>query len=445
MPAAASPKSADLARRLQQLSKTDAAYWAFSEKDDRDYVHSLFHYPAMMVPRMQRVLLEECIVWDPSIATVYDPFVGSGTVLTEAMFAGRSFIGTDINPLAILISQAKAGPFDTPTYERSLVNVLRRVERDNSDDVDVDFLGRDKWFEPKVLVALCKLRRSIDRCADVRIRRFWWVVLAEVTRLVSNSRTSTVKLHMRPREEIDARTNDAIGLFSYTARRSVDVMRAQIELLAERQLLDGSLYIHDVDLRVADARSELGRGADLLMTSPPYGDNHTTVTYGQAAYLPLQWVRRADVDADGRPEYFTNTAAIDSASLGGCRIKAMQGVEQLLDRSAGFRKTIDALADLPRDRAQRVAVFFKDFDQALDQMLGVVRPGGLMVWTVGDRSVGGFRVPLAAILRQLIGDRAELVAMLERNIPQARKRMPTRNSITSTMGNESILVLRRSG
>ena len=441
---APSPRPEDLAHRLQELSRADNAYWAFSEKDDRDYVHGLFHYPAMMVPKMQRVLIEECLAWDPSISTIYDPFVGSGTVMTEAMLAGRDFVGTDINPLAILISQAKAGLFDITTFERSLRKVLERVERDGSEVVDVDFPGRDKWFEPQVQVALSKLRRSIDRCSDVRVRRFWWVVLAETTRLVSNSRTSTVKLHIRPRAEIEARTNDAIVTFGYIGRRSVRVLGTQADLLAERQLLDDGAYIGNIDLRVADvAKATLDMKNDLLVSSPPYGDNHTTVTYGQAAYLPLQWVRRSDVDAKATPEYFTNTAAIDSASLGGCRINAMAGVEPLLDRSAGLRTTLDQLASQPRDRAQRVAVFFTDFDRALNQILDAVRTDGLMVWTVGDRSVGGLRVPLAAILRQLIGDRAELVTVLERTIPQSRKRMPTRNLITATMGNEQILVLRK--
>jgi site-specific DNA-methyltransferase (cytosine-N4-specific) len=443
MSAVVTPRSEILARRLEELSRADHAYWAFSDKDDRDYVHGLFHYPAMMVPKMQRVLIEECLAWDPSIRTIYDPFVGSGTVMTEAMLAGRDFVGTDINPLAILISQAKAGLFNIATFERSLRKVLERVERDQSDTADVEFPGRDKWFEPKVQVALSKLRRSVDRCSDVRVRRFWWVVMAETTRLVSNSRTSTVKLHIRPRAEIEARTNDAVATFGCIARRSLRVLGTQAELLAERQFLDDGVYSGSIDLRVADvAAVPLGRQADLLVSSPPYGDNHTTVTYGQAAYLPLQWVRRSDVDAKARPDYFTNTAAIDSASLGGCRINAMAGIDSLLDRSAGLRTILDHLASQPRDRAQRVAVFFKDFDQALNQLLAAVRTGGLMVWTVGDRSVGGVRVPLAAILRQLVGERAELVTLLERTIPQGRKRMPTRNSITATMGTEQILVLR---
>lgn len=437
-------KADRLAGRLEALAREDHEYWAFHEKDDRDFVHGIFHYPAMMVPRMQRVLIEECLLWDADIQTIYDPFVGSGTVMTEAMLAGCDFVGTDINPLAILISQAKAGHFDIAVYERSLLSLLRRVDEDATDVVDVVFPGLDKWFEPVVQVGLSKLRRSINRCRDVRERRFWWVVLGETTRLVSNSRTSTVKLHMRPPHEVLNRSHDAVTAFRNAAQRSLALLSAQAELLAERRLLDDHCYTGEINLQVADVTTmDLGRQVDLLVTSPPYGDNHTTVTYGQAAYLPLQWIRRSDLDVSGRPDYFVNTAALDSASLGGCRINAMAGIDDLLDRSAGLRHTLDRLVDQPRDRAQRVAVFFKDLDRGLDRMVQAVRPGGLMVWTVGGRSVGGVRVPMAAILRQLIGSRAEVVTILERRIPSTRKRMPTRNSVTATMGDEQILVLRR--
>ena len=37
---------------------------------------------------------------------------------------------------------------------------------------------------------------------------------------------------------------------------------------------------------------------DLLVTSPPYGDNRTTVPYGQHAFLPLQWVELSDIGKD---------------------------------------------------------------------------------------------------------------------------------------------------
>ena len=62
----------------------------------------------MMVPQMVRDLLAP---FAQRGTHVYDPFAGSGTALTEAMMKGLDFSGQDINPLAVLLCQAKTIPF----------------------------------------------------------------------------------------------------------------------------------------------------------------------------------------------------------------------------------------------------------------------------------------------------------------------------------------------
>lgn len=439
----ANTKSIDLlAQQFQTLAEADAEYWAFENKADRDLVHDLLHYPAMMVPRLQRELMAECASWDPGIQTIFDPFVGSGTVLTEAMLLGKDFVGMDINPLAVLACRAKSELFDIGLLRRELRLLLSNIHADRSSSIDVTFTNRDKWFTEGVCVGLSKLRRAILNRRNPQVRRFWWVALAETVRLTSNSRTSTVKLHLRPESEIENRP-DPIVRFEELAARNITMLEEKQRLLAERQLLSEDRYVHEVAVRVGDCRATADREHDLLVTSPPYGDNHTTVTYGQASYLALQWIARSDIGQKVPDDAFVNTHALDTASLGGSRKDAMVGAEPALDRSAALRRTIDQLRDQPRDRPTRVCAFFRDFDKALDAILPQIRSGGLMIWTVGDRSVGGLRVPFAPILRQLIGPRAELVTLIDRRIPSSSKTMPTRNSVTTTMATENIVILRK--
>jgi hypothetical protein len=431
-----------LATRLEDLAAANSEYWSFAGNGDRDYLHSLIRYPAMMVPRLQRALLETCISWDPSIERVYDPFVGSGTVMTETMLLGRSFVGADINPLAILICRAKSEYLDALTLRHDLVRLLSAVDADTSDAVDITFPHMHKWFESHVLIGLCRLRRAILGRRYGRTRRFWWIVLAETMRLVSNSRTSTVKLHLRPAAEIQNRP-DPVARFREISDRSVEIVAAQQEILEARGLLLGGVYQRRIELEVADVRGHTTTRADLLMTSPPYGDNHTTVTYGQASYLPLQWVPAKDIGKGVDPSLSASTHSIDTASLGGSRSKFAHNVERALDRSPTLRRVMDELKDQPMDRRTRVVNFFRDFDLGLDSVVANLHPGAIMLWTVGDRSVGGMRIPMALVLRQLLGTRAEYVTDLRRSIPAATKRMPARNALTSTMGSETILVLRK--
>lgn len=54
---------------------------------------------------------------------------------------------------------------------------------------------------------------------------------------------------------------------------------------------------------------------DIIVTSPPYGENATTVPYGQFSYLALSFIDKRDIEFDG---WELNTCqAIDSSSLGG--------------------------------------------------------------------------------------------------------------------------------
>lgn len=62
----------------------------------------------MMVPQMVQKILDEICIIDPNIKHIHDPFVGSGTILTESMLS-LEFTGRDINPLYNFTMQSKSG------------------------------------------------------------------------------------------------------------------------------------------------------------------------------------------------------------------------------------------------------------------------------------------------------------------------------------------------
>ena len=86
---------------ITSLRNQPREHWAFKGAK-REHAHAFLKYPAMMVPQMQSEIIDIFVRNFPEIETIYDPFVGSGTVMTEAMLHGLSFAGQDINPLAIL-------------------------------------------------------------------------------------------------------------------------------------------------------------------------------------------------------------------------------------------------------------------------------------------------------------------------------------------------------
>ena len=85
---------------------------------DHDVAESLTHpfhgYPARLHPATARVLVELVAAGAARGAPVVDPFCGSGTVLVEARAAGAAAIGTDLNPLAVLVARAKTWTAPAP-------------------------------------------------------------------------------------------------------------------------------------------------------------------------------------------------------------------------------------------------------------------------------------------------------------------------------------------
>jgi len=434
-----------LRSRLQRLSILDRDYWSFRGNSRREHGHGFCQYPAMMVPQMAEAILNEVRAVHPEIKWVTDPYAGSGTILTEVMLRGLSFAGSDVNPLAVLICRAKAGPFFPNAIHSSTDRLLGRIKADHKHDIDVSFSGINKWFREDVRVELSRVRRCIRQEASRNTRRFFWVALAEAVRLTSNSRTSTFKLHIRPPTDMASRQIHTIDIFERILVRNVGYMNDLSRLLKAKQLTDHGHYTGKVVVCLRDSRkpSQLGRQRyDLLISSPPYGDNVTTVPYGQFSFLPLQWIDLDDVDANAKPEYLRTTHEIDSRSLGGSRRVKPDVRQGLVARSPTLRRLLGRLDHGAGDGTGRVTAFFQDLDKSLSQILHTLRPGSLMIWVLGNRRVGATQVPLDQVLQELLQHRgAKLVVKLARRIPS--KRMAMKNRIAKTMSAESILVMRK--
>ena len=413
-------------------------------------MHGLFQYPAMMVPQMQARILADIQAACPNIRTVCDPFAGSGTVMTEAMIRGLDFYGQDINPLAVLLCRVKAGPFFIGALGDRAREVSSRINSDTGRQIDIEskYPGWRKWFREDVALSLSRIARAIRKELRDWSRRFFWVALAETIRLVSNSRTSTFKLHIRPADEIRKRRIDPLVVFRQIVDSNLGHLKQMRDLLWKGGHLSNGWYKGQARVALADSsiRCAHARGAhyDLLVSSPPYGDNVSTVTYGQHAFLPLQWIDAGDIDPDLDLSLLANTHAIDSKSIGGSRAEAFKNKDDLSRRSESFSRVLKALEGEPRDRAIRVAAFCRDLDRGLKAILASLRCNAYLVWVVGNRRVANKPVPLQDILSELLTSHgATLVTTLDRKIPA--KRMATRNSIASTMSSEYVVVMRKGG
>src|SRR5437016_2950295 len=106
-----------------------------SYKNDLRLTHYLFRFPAKFHPAAVRCLLDR---YSRVGDIVLDPFCGSGTLLVEALVAGRNAVGIDVDPVAAFISRVKCRTIAPARLERALDVVLDElsVVRRSSSDYD---------------------------------------------------------------------------------------------------------------------------------------------------------------------------------------------------------------------------------------------------------------------------------------------------------------------
>lgn len=439
---------AALRRGIDRLTQKDAAFWDFKGAGRENFDRAPFQYPAMMVPALQRELAKLVVELQPEVGTIADPFLGSGTVLCEAMLLGKEFIGQDINPLALLISKLRYLSLDIEELSAALARCVKKAESDGSAAYAVRFTNQSKWFTKGANIGLSRIRSAICKETNLSARIFLWVSLADAIRMNSNSRTSTYKLHIRPQSECTFTTDDVLDSFKTIATRNLSIISEFRLALLGKGRLAHDRYSHSVRLALGDSTAGLPLGKkkiDMVMTSPPYGDNKTTVPYGQAAWLPLQWISHSDIDAaEEIRRLVASTHQIDTRSLGGRSSARLLDIkcEELRSVSASFETTANALKKFPKDGLMRFTGFVYDLRKVIERVATSCTLNSYQLWTLGHRRIRNVECPLTEIISELFAHYGvTYVHQIERTIPS--KRMAHRNSIASTMGSETILILRK--
>lgn len=430
-------RSSTLARRLEQLASAAPSSWMETGVAARPNLHGLLRYPAMMVPRMQADILDCILSQCGAKCDVLDPFVGSGTTLTESTVRGLNFTGVDINPLAALVCDAKAAIDLGADVDRAAQTVLTYIRADVSESIDVDFPNREKWFSDESAMVLSRIRRGIQNVSSAGARKVLWTVFAETIRLSSNSRTSTYKLHVRrPEDYVEA---------SRVAEIFENNLRKTLARVSEyRQLIAAAKRRPDVAIICGDVRKvRLPRVLTrhrIMVTSPPYGDNVTTIPYGQFSYLALRWIPKRDLPGGTSQDLVENTHSLDSASLGGTSAEfefkesTMRFVSPAFDAYVQSARQTEASNGI-----RKVSCFMYDFFEALSKVRDSAKSTSHWVITTGNRTAAGARVPFDAICSDVVhflGGRP--IAALNRKLPS--KRMPAKNSQGEMITSESTLV-----
>lgn len=411
----------------RKIDEKELNYWDFSDVVSAG-IHKISSYPATMVPDMQNELIRIIKGEDKSVQNILDPFHGSGVTLVEGMKNDLTPIGIDINPLANLITLVKLQGVSKNQIKFSNNRIINLLYKESFEFEIHDFYNINKWYREDFIETFSKIRAAIQKERYKNIRQYYWVCLINILKKYSNTRSSTFKLHVKTQEDIDSMSNDIIEDFIKNIEKSYVFLPSFVQYNKK------SLYIGKAE----EILSEFADGTvDLICTSPPYGDNSTTVTYGQYSMLPLYWIDKSDLGKFDE-QLIANYSSIDSNSLGGNR----------RDRSS-FESSIlnNFLPRIDDKKQNKVKNFVLDYLNVMSELIRVLKVGKYIVLTLGDRRVDNQVVPLSTITTEYLESNGFILEKaITRNIP--KKRMPRKvskvggNSVES-MNQEHVLILKK--
>lgn len=411
---------------IKNIKKKDISYWDFVRIEQKSPIHSAHSYPAKMVPDMQADIIDTILQNDNSIKNIFDPYMGSGTVLIEGALRNLNLIGIDINPLAYLMTSVRLSTISIPLLKEKVENLFFLI--DNSDDVEpYNFNGINKWFKEDVILQLSKIRYCITLEENILYRRIFWLAFAEIIRLSNNSQKSTFKLHIKHQDVIDSFEYDCIKNFKKQLNK--DITSFEVFYSSFSSEITSNLYLGDSIEVMKDENKFESNSIDLIVTSPPYGDNHTTVTYGQFSVLPLRWIPLEDISENIDSSIIKTLTEIDKESLGG-RYYTIEKIYEsnILEKSDTLKNTFNnLLKDSENLKARKVASFYIDFYKCCIEISRILKKNKYAVFTIGNRRVNGKLVRFDYILAELFSTLGlEKIYSFDRNIPT--KRIPSKIS-----------------
>lgn len=341
------------------------------------FTHSLHRFPAKYIPQVPRWAITN-FTTDKSI--VLDPFMGSGTTLVEALCKVKKSYGTDIDPLAQLIAQAKTANYNlTRLKEFSAKLVPAKLPKINQCKLPMQGVNNiTHWFTEQAWNDLCRIEKGIQllECTDEE-RSFFITVFSSILRWVSNADDQTQKTYVSG--TLIKTPPKVFPTFEKFLNRSLIGVESLQMVRGKRQseILSGNAL--SVPLR--------NNSVDLIVTSPPYLDS---VDYMYNFMLEYFWLgprlgveTRSEYNAKRRVPIGAKNPALLTSSL-------PSSITHLVD-----------MEQIPEYRRDAVIAYFDLMHKHFVEASRILKDGARYVLVVGNSQASSGVIPVHDCLLRL--------------------------------------------
>lgn len=382
--------------------------WAFcSIRSTEQLTHGYHRYPAKFLPNVVKKIIED---YSPSNCEVIaDLFAGCGTTLVEAKAHGKKSIGTDINPVAQLITKVKTTPIDSKILQQEYEKLsIHFDEFSENNYIDIQKHARlDHWFFPSEKAKIAFLYEIVDKTVtDENAKDFFYVCISHILKNCSRwLQTST-----KPQVDKNKRIPDPFVEFKHHCIKMMDSNHEFYNYINSRDYVNVSCDILLEDARQTSIKSKT---IDMIITSPPYV---TSYEYADIHQLTAYWMEYVSDMSEFRKK-FIGTSYSGNLSLG-------------IEGSVLAQEIVTALAEKSKTIAKNVAKYFKDMRDVAEEMYRVLKSDGRACIVIGNTKIKGVDIRSAEVFYEFLQNVGlKEVEIIKRSIPH--KLMPTlRDSVT---------------
>ncbi|MFQ5741085.1 MAG: DNA methyltransferase [Acidobacteriota bacterium] len=344
-----------------------------------------FHpFPARMPTSIAQHLIERLT---DSSALVFDPMCGSGTTLVAAGRSGRSALGCDWDPLAVLLTKAviqSYAPLEGDKLRVRLKAAARQLASSGRISVsgclqalpEEDRRFIEYWFPPESQRELFALALAIQNEPEESERILAWSVLSSLVISKVPGASYAIEIsRSRPRKCAQRDVVFPLQAWDKRFRRLI----SRTPFAASRPT--GQLEIYPGDARQLALADET---VDFVLTSPPY---ITGVDYFRSHKFALIWMghRLATV-----------------RELRGCAIGSERGLWSPNGLPEGIEARISGTSMPPR-RVAVVRRYLSDLQRVLLELSRVLRKGGVAILFLGPRLVSRHHNDVFDVVAQIAG------------------------------------------
>ena len=369
-------------RLAEPVTKINAENsWSFdnlTQKDTNYLTHCYHRYPAKFIPQLaRRLILENSRNGD----IICDPFYGSGSTILESILQNRIALGTDVNPIAHMITMAKTTPLDPSKVSKtklSLHSKIKNSSREENYDIPTEL---SKWFDQETYNVLNHLLLQIKLIKPRKLQIFFLCAFSHILKTSSYWNNGSVKPH-KDKTKFLNRVNDPLS--RYFAQ--VDKME-----LRNKQLIDAlsPKILENLDFYrrafVGDLQNlPTNDKSSLIVTSPPYVISYE---YRDIHSLSLSFLEDFFTDIPSKKHF-----------IGSSHRKSNDN--NLYSYTGGL--IADSLLSSSKSLSKTVHSYFIDMQNFFHKSYNLLKNNGKMAVVIGNTALRGVDISNTQVFDEIL-------------------------------------------